>query len=81
MIVTRTLAQWRGRVFREVFSGVLLVATLLHFMVVSIKPLLVVCCYRFPVNLEFIVIIFSLGNRQPRVLTSKGGPLLWVFMH
>ena len=58
---------------------VLLVATLLHFIVVSTKLRLVVCCYRFPVNIEFIVIIVSRGNRLPRELTRKGEPVPRVF--
>ena len=47
---------------------ILVVATLRHFIVVSIKPPLVICCYCFSVSIAFILIIVSLGNT--RVINS-----------
>lgn len=62
ILVLSTMA---GATFPRIFclfSVVLIIATLLHFIVVSIKPPLVVCRYRFSVSIDFIVIIVSLGN-------------------
>ena len=62
----KILVVWRVRLFRERllcgFLMVLVVVSLLHFIVVSIKQLLVVCFYCFSVSIEFIVIMVSLGN-------------------
>ena len=59
------------RAFLCDFLVVLVVSNLLHFVVVSIKPTLFVCCYYFSVISEVIVIVVSLGNiGQFRLLFS-----------
>ena len=44
------------------FLVAVLVSSLLHFILVSIKPTLFVCCYCFSLSSEFMIIIFFQGN-------------------
>ena len=58
---------------------VLAVETVSHVIVVSIKPPLVVCFYCFPVSIEFIVNILSLGNALEGQSTAEGC-IIYLYM-